>query len=248
MPKLKPMKTISYLTLSALLIAVPLTAQSQIATSFNSAKVKMYKLVYPNSGQTFYTNCEWSKKKVNLASCGLENSFPKKHMNRASRTEAEHIIPASWMLKKNKVERPCVATSKSNKYSPRKYCQAHDEDFRSAHNDLVNLRPAVGQINANRSNKPFSGSLTGSKPMTYRGNGKVFKVSSRVVIPDISICGDIARVAFYMQDIYGVTYSKRQAQLFTEWDKQDAISEEEVLLNQRIKKTQGIGNHHVLGR
>jgi deoxyribonuclease-1 len=136
-------KYLSALVLSTLLLAIPLTARSEIATSFSSAKVHMYKKVYPNSGHTFYTNCEWSKKKVNLVSCGLENSFPKKHMNRASRTEAEHIIPASWMLKKNKVERPCVAASKSNKYSPRKYCQAHDEDFRSAHNDLVNLRPAV---------------------------------------------------------------------------------------------------------
>ncbi len=29
-------------------------------------------------------------------------------MSRASRTEAEHIIPANWMLKKNKTERPCA--------------------------------------------------------------------------------------------------------------------------------------------
>jgi len=50
-------------------------------------------------------------------------------------------------------------------------------------------------------------------------------------VPDISIRGDIARVAFYMRDTYGVTYSKRQASLFNEWDKQDAVSEDEVLLN-----------------
>lgn len=167
-------------------------------------------------------------------------------MNRASRTEAEHIIPASWMLKKNKTERSCVAESKASKDSSRKYCQAHDSDFRNAHNDLVNLRPTVGQINANRSNKPFSDSLTGSNPMTYRGNGKIFKVSSRVAIPDISIRGDIARVAFYMSETYGVTYSKRQSELFNEWDKQDAVSKDEVLLNEKIIKVQGVGNHYVL--
>ncbi len=240
------MKVMPYLILSALIIAIPLTAQSEIATSFSSAKVHMYKKVYPHAGQTFYTNCAWSRKKVDLASCGLANAFPKKQMNRASRTEAEHIIPASWMLKKNKAERPCVAQSKASKDNPRKYCQAHDAGFRNAHNDLVNLRPAVGQINANRSNKPFSDSLTGSKPITYRGNGKTFKVSSRVAVPDITIRGDIARVAFYMRDTYGVSYSKRQSEVFNEWDKQDAVSEEEVLLNQRIKKVQGVGNHYVL--
>lgn len=229
-----------------LLFALTSTANADIATSFTKAKSNLYKKVYPNAGQTFYTNCEWSKKKVDLASCGLANAFPKKHMNRASRTEAEHIIPASWMLKKNKTERSCVAESKSNRYSPRRYCQKHDQDFRNAHNDLVNLRPTVGQINANRSNKPFSKSLSGSNPVTYRGNGKTFKVSSRVVIPDISIRGDIARVAFYMRDIYGVTYSYRQVAIFNEWDKQDAVSEEEILLNARIMKVQGKGNHYVL--
>jgi endonuclease I len=34
--------------------------------------------------------------------------------------------------------------------------------------------------------------------------------------------------------------------VFDEWHKQDAISEEEALLNQRIKKVQGVGNHHVM--
>jgi deoxyribonuclease-1 len=117
-------------------------------------------------------------------------------MKRASRTEAEHIIPASWMLKKNKADRLCVAESKSHKDSSRKYCQKHDKEFRNAHNDLVNLRLAVGQINAKRSNKPFAEKLSGSKSITYRGTGKEFKVASRVAVPDISIRGDIARVAF----------------------------------------------------
>ena len=239
------MKFLRSLLLTASLITIPLTVSADIATSFSKAKSNLYKKVYPNLGLTFYTNCEWSKKKVDLESCGLQNSFPKKQINRASRTEAEHIIPASWMLKKNKQERFCVSESKENKDSPREYCQKHDKDFRNAHNDLVNLRPSVGQINANRSNKPFSDSLSGKDPVTYRGNGKTFKVSSRVAIPDKSIRGDIARVAFYMRDKYGVSYSKRQTKLFNEWNKQDPVSSEEVALNKRILKVQGVGNNFV---
>jgi len=166
-------------------------------------------------------------------------------MKRASRTEAEHIIPASWMLKKNKLERSCVVESKSHKDSPRKYCQKHDNEFRNAHNDLVNLRPAVGQINANRSNKPFAEKLSGSKPATYRGNGKEFKVASRVAVPDVSIRGDIARVAFYMRDVYGVIYSNRQIQIFNRWHGSDPVSHEEVELNRRIEKAQGVGNYYL---
>ena len=147
---------------------------------------------------------------------------------------------------KNEIERSCVADSKAHKDSPREYCQKYDTDFRSAHNDLVNLRPAVGQLNANRSNKPFSDILSGKDPVTYRGNGKTFKISSRVAVPDQSIRGDIARVAFYMRDTYGVSYSKRQAKLFDEWHQQDPLSEEEMLLNKRIIKVQGAGNNYAL--
>lgn len=223
-------------------------ASADIVTSFSKTKSNLYKKIYPNSGLTFYTNCEWSKKKVNLESCGLQNSFPKKHIKRASRTEVEHIIPASWMLKKNKQERSCVAESKAYKVSPREYCQKNDKEFRNAHNDLVNLRPVVGQLNANRSNKPFSDVLSGRKPVSYNGNGKTFKVASRVSVPDESIRGDVARIAFYMSDTYGVAYSKRQKKLFDEWNKQDPVSSEEIVLNERILKVQGVGNHFVLGR
>lgn len=120
------------------------------------------------------------------------------------------ILPCSVKYGGGLQDRLCVAKSKSYKDSSRTYCQKHDKEFRNAHNDLVNLRPAIGQINAKRSNKPFAEKLSGSKPITYRGNGKEFKVASRVAVPDISIRGDIARVAFYMRDTYGVTYSRRQ--------------------------------------
>jgi hypothetical protein len=67
-------------------VAISAVTQAEISTSFSKAKTNMYKKVYTNSGTTFYTNCDWSKKKVDLASCGLQNPFPKRHMKRASRT------------------------------------------------------------------------------------------------------------------------------------------------------------------
>lgn len=115
------------------------------------------------------------------------------------------------MYKKNGKYRECYGKAKSLGDSPRDYCQKTDRDYRNAHNDLVNLVPAVGQINAERSNKPFAETLSGTKEHTYRGNGKIFKVTSRVAIPDKSIRGDVARVGFYMGKTYGVTYSKRQS-------------------------------------
>jgi deoxyribonuclease-1 len=215
-------------------------ANAQIATSFSKAKSNLYKKVEGNSGLTFYTNCSWSKKKVDLESCGLQNSFPTKHLKRAKRTEAEHIIPASWMYKKHGKYRECYTKAKVLGETPRKYCQANDIDYRNAHNDLMNLVPAVGQLNALRSNKPFAEKVSGKKEQTFRGNGKVFLITSRVAIPDKSIRGDIARVAFYMGETYGVTYSRRQLELFKKWDKEDLVSQNEINRKQRIFKIQGI--------
>jgi deoxyribonuclease-1 len=209
-------------------------ANAQTASSFSKAKSNLYKKVEGNSGLTFYTNCSWSKKKVDLTSCNLQDSFPKNHLKRASRTEAEHIIPASWMYKKNDKYRECYLKAKALGENARKYCQANDVDYRNAHNDLMNLVPVVGQLNGERSNKPFAEKLSGTKERTYRGNGRVFKITNRVVIPDKSIRGDIARIGLYMSKTYGVTYSKRQLMLFKKWDKEDPVSSIEINRIQRI--------------
>lgn len=207
-------------------------------SSFSKAKKVMYSKVYSNQGLTFYANCERSKKKVDLASCNLQNSFSIKELKRAKRTEAEHIIPASWLYRKNGQYRRCYLEAKAKNISARKYCQKNDQEYRNAHNDLVNLRPAVGAINAARSNKPFAEKLSGKRESTYRGNGKAIIISSRVVIPDSSIRGDIARVALYMQLTYGATYSKRQLNIFFKWDKEDPVSEEEKRLARKINQLQ----------
>jgi deoxyribonuclease-1 len=123
--------------------------------SFTTAKNKLYSKVFNNSGKTLYCGCDWSDRKTNLNSCNLQSYFPKKQRKRSLRTEAEHIIPASWMLKVNNKKRQCSIDSKGSKDSAREYCQKHSAEYKQAHNDLVNLYPAVGQINADRSNKPF---------------------------------------------------------------------------------------------
>lgn len=235
---IKALISLIFLTLALAGFSVTSSA-AQISSSFNQSKIKLYKSVYPNQGQTFYAGCNWKKKKVDLASCGLENSFSTKERKRSLRTEAEHLIPASWLYKRNGEYRSCYLNAKEQKISARKLCQLEDSEYRDAHNDLVNLRPAVGTINAARSNKPFAESISGTKETTYNGNGKRMIISSRVAIPDASLRGDIARVALYMQKTYGATYSKRQLSLFKKWDAEDPESEEEKALANRINSIQG---------
>ena len=222
-----------------LLVSLLLTPYSTHAVgNFNQAKQKLYKRVFDNQGTTFYCGCQWQNKRVNLSSCGLQSFFPKKHLKRAKRTEAEHIIPASWLLKINKQSRQCAIDSKGHKDSAREYCRKHDDDYKKAHNDLVNLMPAVGQINADRSNKPFVDKVTVEKS-SY---GQCTAVSGkRGFSPPASIKGDIARVAFYMNKTYGVVYSKRQQELFIKWNTLDPVTDDEIKHHQRVIEVQGYG-------
>lgn len=136
------------------------------------------------------------------------------------------------------VNRDCVAQAKLNKESPRSYCQSHDKQFKQAHNDLVNLFPAVGQINADRSNKEYSLYMSDVK---YEYGSCETESGKNGFKPPASMRGDIARVAFYMQEKYSVEYSHDEQQLFILWDKQDPISQEERDRNNRIIQVQGFG-------
>ena len=54
-----------------------------------------------------------------------------------------------------------------------------------AHNDLINLRPAVGAVNAARSNKPFAETLSGKKkqPITAMERKSLLRAELLYLIP-----------------------------------------------------------------
>ena len=218
---------------------------AQISSSFSVAKKKLYQQIYDNKGKTFYVNCRWSRKNIDFTSCHLENSFKKNQRKRSLRTEVEHVIPASWLLKGNGQFSKCYLLAKQSRLSARSYCQKTDSEYRNAHNDLVNLRPAVGAINAYRSNKPFSDKVSGGHKMTFRGDGMLAVITTRLIIPDVSIRGDIARIAFYMRKQYGVTNSHRQQIIFNQWHLNDPVSLKEQQINARINQIQGRANPYV---
>lgn len=227
------------MTKYSLFVLLLIASSSAHATNgFSKTKKVMYKQIFNNAGTTFYCGCKWKNRQVDLTSCGLQGYYPKKYKKRAQRTEAEHIIPASWMLKVNKKLRQCAIDAKKHKSSKRNYCRKYDQDYKKAHNDLVNLWPAVGQINANRSNKPFVDEVIRIKE-DYR---KCESISgSKGFVPPNNKKGDIARIAFYMGKTYGATYSKRQNILFNQWNINDPITIDEKKHHDRIIKIQGYG-------
>jgi deoxyribonuclease-1 len=192
--------------------------------TFPTARKRMYII---HKGQpTLYCGCDWADKKVDLASCGLEIF----DTNRWNRTEAEHVVPASTMG----AFFPCWEEG------GRDYCQKVDPAYKSAHNDLHNLYPAVGQINGYRSNNSMG--LIAEEDWEYGKCDFEIDLEADRVEPRPEVRGDIARIHFYMEYQHGILLSKGQRRLFLHWAAEDPVSETEKELEAAIFARQG--NHN----
>jgi deoxyribonuclease-1 len=103
-------------------------------------------------------------------------------------------------------------------------------------NDLHNIVPAVGELNADRSDLPF-GIVSGEK---RRYGACDFEISwdADVVEPRPEIRGDIARIYFYMRSTYGIPISERQRKLFEMWTKEDPVDTWEQTRSKKIHELQ----------
>jgi deoxyribonuclease-1 len=183
-----------------LLLALPTIASPapsslpHTASTFIAAKKALYDL-YADHRQTFYCNCQYdTRRHVDLASCGLSSLAD---TPRARRIEAEHIFPAAlfgnfrpcWRSPKDFPQ--CVKSS-GKTVSGRECCQRVDPLFDAAHNDLVNLVPAVGEVNGKRSDYSW-GMVPGEKRQFGTCNIEVDGDIRRAEPPE-NVMGDIARI------------------------------------------------------
>ena len=207
-------------------------------TSFEAAKTLARQQVYHDRTEqgTFYCGCQWdwagrSGGVVQHRSCGYQT---RAQPNRAARIEWEHIVPASLFGQ----QRQCW------QQGGRSNCKSAPV-FNAMEANLHNLTPAVGEVNADRSNYRF-GVLPGTP---YRHGQCDFKVefSERVVEPRDQVKGQVARVWFYMHDHYDLRMSNQQQQLLMAWDRQFAPSAWEKERDRRISRLMGHANPFVSG-
>jgi deoxyribonuclease-1 len=204
--------------------------------SFGTARKRMYEKIYVGSEFTFYCDCpfETSNGGFNVAAseCGMNQM----QSPLAYKTEAEHVVPASVLG----FSRPCWAEG------GRSHCLKVDPIFKRAYSDLHNLVPAVGLINRKRSNYSW-GYLDGEQ----REYGECdFEVDSEngMAEPRHEVRGDIARIYFYMEYMYGLPLlSEGERRLFHYWSKEDPVDKWEKKRDTRIRETQGNGNPFVCG-
>ncbi len=240
-----------------LLLFITVASNSaDIPSSFSKAKKLALTQVYKDHHQSFYCGCSFNdKKQVDQASCGYEPRTPitksGKENIRDNRIEWEHVLPASKMgahlacWGNERRQFPQCVKSNGKLKSGRDCCQKVNVDFRNAHNDLVNLTPAIGEVNADRSNLPYT-EITGEK-RSYGQCDFEYDLVNKVVEPSELIRGDVARIQLYLLNKYGkdlgFEFSDTKQYMLDKWSENDPITEWEIERNKRICQAQGSGNN-----
>ena len=240
---MKLLKIVSLCSLIILSTNIYANATETKIISFNQAK-KLMKRVYSGHQISFYCGCSYSYKQingkektvVNAETCGYQ---PRKNNERGQFIEWEHVVPAHAFGNTRECWREEICTDNNGKkFKGRKCCEKIDPVFNKMEGDLHNLRPAIGELNADRNNFHFG--IINGEPREYGACD--FEVLDKTVEPRPEIRGEIARTYFYMEKQYNVKISDKQRKLFTVWDKQFPPTDWEKERNKRIKAIQGNGN------
>lgn len=212
------------------------------ASSYREAKRLLFEVVHDGRRTTLYCGCRFdAAKRLTPASCGYEVI---REPERAARAEAEHVIPASWIGRGRACwQRKICRDGDGRPFKGRDCCEATDAEYRQAAFDLVNLWPAIGDVNARRSNFRF-GEIAGEA----RAFGSCdVEIEGRTIEPRPQVRGDIARIGLYMERIHGIRLSRHHQRLFARWHRADPPDQAERERDARIRALQGRGNPFVAG-
>ena len=210
--------------------------------SFNQAKRLLEKKVYYDHRVTFYCQAPFDAKK----NIDLPDGFTTpKHEKRAHRIEWEHVVPAEnfgrafqeW----REGSQACV-DSKDRSFKGRKCAEKANRTFRLMQADMYNLYPAIGAVNALRSNYRYA--LLPTSPVTF--GTCPMKIDGNRAEPPEYTRGAIARTVLYMADAYPqYRLSAADRKLMDAWNKMYPVNAWECLRAQRIEKIQKNENSFV---
>ena len=189
----------------------------------------------PGERKTIYCNALFDEKKQVSFPTGFETD---KYKKRAQKVEWEHVVPAE-NFGRNFVEwregdKQCV-TSKGKSFKGRRCAEKVNQEYRLLQSDMYNLYPAIGAVNAMRSNYNFT--MLNDEPNSF--GSCAMKISSRKAEPPKSARGMIARSYLYMDQSYAkYSMSKQQAQLMNAWHRQFPVTKWECERARRIAREQ----------
>lgn len=218
------------------------TGNTKVA-SFEEAKRHLYKVYRTDSERkTVYCGFPFdSGKKVTLPA-----GFPAdKYASRATVTEAEHVVPAENFgraFREWTQGAPACVDASGKPYTGRKCAEKASKEFRLMESDLHNLWPAVGSVNAARSNYTFTDMGISDSKATF-GPTCPMAIEDRKAQPPKRARGIIARDHLYFESVYP-TYrmSDQQRKLMEAWDRMYPPTKFECERNRRIAEIQGNSN------
>ncbi|MGC3833542.1 endonuclease [Moritella viscosa] len=223
-----------------LLTSLSSLAANQTIDSFSKAKKTLERYVYVDHRVTLYCGAKFDAKKIITPPAGFHTD---KYVKRAKKVEWEHVVPAEnfgrtfseWRSGNDK----CV-NSKGKSFKGRKCANKVNTEYRYMQADMHNLFPAIGAVNAMRSNYNFT-----MLPDEKSDFGScAMKIENRKAEPPESARGRIARTYLYMESTYSrYSMSKSQRQLMNAWDKMYPVEQWECERAVKITELQGNKNN-----
>jgi len=238
------MKTIISL-LIATLITTPALAANQEVQSFSKAKKILEKQVYNNHRTTLYCGATFDAKKKVTPPSGFTTT---KYVKRAKKIEWEHVVPAEnfgrTFSEWRDGDKQCT-NSKGKAFKGRKCAEKVNTEYRYMQADMFNLYPAIGAVNALRSNYNFT--MLPSEKSDF--GSCAMKIDNRKAEPPVSARGRIARTYMYMEAAYKrYNMSKSQRQLMNAWDKMYPVDAWECARAKKITILQQSENNIIKSR
>lgn len=222
------------ITILLLTITLPSIAANQSIQSFSKAKKLLERQVYQDHRETLYCGATFNAKKKVTPPKGFSTN---KYLKRSKKIEWEHVVPAEnfgrtfgeW----REGNKQCI-NSKGKSFKGRKCAEKVNLEYRHMQADLFNLYPAIGAVNALRSNYNFT--MLPSETSDFGSCS--MKIENKKAEPPEASRGRIARTYLYMESTYNrYRMSRQQKQLMNAWDKMYPVNSWEC---QRAKKIASI--------
>lgn len=228
-----------------ILFSVNSNGGNETIQSFNKAEKLLEKRVYNQLPKiTIYCLAKFDKNNI-IDANGFRSG---KYKKRAGRVEWEHIVPAENFgrtFSEWRTGHPECVTRKGKAFKGRNCASKINNEYRYMQADMYNLYPAIGAVNALRSNYRYSmliGDSLGDCAM-------VINSKERKAMPPTNARGIVARVNLYFEQAYPrYRLSKAQKKLFSVWDRQFPVTKTECKRNKFIEAIQGNTNEIMKSR
>ena len=231
------------IVLNVFILSLSALAGNTEITSFTKAKKLLTNVIYAGYNETFYCKGHFDLKNNIILPEGFSTPA---HEKRAYKLEWEHAVPAEnfgrAFIEWREGHPECV-DSKGKAFKGRKCAEKINKNFQLMQADMYNLYPAIGAVNALRSN--FNYSELPDKPNTF--GSCPMKISDKKAEPPSYTKGAIARTYLYFEEEYPFYHmSDAQRKMMHAWDKTYPVDAWECERARRIEKLQGNKNHFVI--